>query len=46
MISLKSVEYNYNDTLFLSFKDWLIQQGEHWLILGIQAVAKQPYCIS
>jgi putative ABC transport system ATP-binding protein len=34
MINLQSVEFNYNNKLLLRFKDWTIQQGEHWLIEG------------
>ena len=34
MISIKSVAHSYNDTQQISFKDWQINDGEQWLLLG------------
>lgn len=34
MISIKSVAHNYNGTAKISFKDWQINDGEQWLLLG------------
>ncbi|TCC89313.1 ATP-binding cassette domain-containing protein [Pedobacter frigiditerrae] len=34
MISLKSVVHSYKDTKPISFKDWQINNGEQWLLLG------------
>lgn len=34
MIAIKSVSFSYNKTTSLSFKDWDINSGEQWLLLG------------
>lgn len=34
MISIKSVTHNYNGASKISFKDWQINDGEQWLLLG------------
>lgn len=34
MISIKSVSHSYNDASKISFKDWQINDGEQWLLLG------------
>lgn len=34
MISIKSVAHSYNDSSKISFKDWQINEGEQWLLLG------------
>lgn len=34
MISIKSVAHSYNGTAKISFKDWQINDGEQWLLLG------------
>jgi putative ABC transport system ATP-binding protein len=34
MISIKSVTHNYNGASKISFKDWQINEGEQWLLLG------------
>jgi len=34
MISIKSVAHSYNDAQQISFKDWQINDGEQWLLLG------------
>ncbi len=34
MISIKSVAHSYNGTQQISFKDWQINDGEQWLLLG------------
>lgn len=34
MIAIKSLGFSYNKTSSLSFKDWNIQKGEQWLLLG------------
>lgn len=34
MISIKSVAHSYNDSSKISFKDWQINDGEQWLLLG------------
>lgn len=34
MISIKSVAHSYNGTSKISFKDWQINDGEQWLLLG------------
>lgn len=34
MISIKSVIHSYNNTSQISFKDWEINTGEQWLLLG------------
>ena len=34
MISIKSVAHSYNGTSKISFKDWEINEGEQWLLLG------------
>jgi putative ABC transport system ATP-binding protein len=34
MISLNSVEFSYSAQFSISFKDWTIMQGEHWLLQG------------
>lgn len=34
MISIKSVSHSYNGTSKISFKDWQINDGEQWLLLG------------
>ncbi len=34
MISIKSVSHSYKDTKPISFKDWQINNGEQWLLLG------------
>jgi len=34
MISIKSVVHNYKNTKPISFKDWQINNGEQWLLLG------------
>ncbi|TKC10749.1 ABC transporter ATP-binding protein [Pedobacter polaris] len=34
MISIKSVAHSYNNNQQLSFKDWQINDGEQWLLLG------------
>lgn len=34
MISIKSVAHHYNADSKISFKDWQINEGEQWLLLG------------
>ncbi len=34
MIGIKGLSYSYNSQTHFSFKDFSIQQGEHWLLLG------------
>lgn len=34
MITLKSVSHRYNTSTGISFKDWQINNGEQWLLLG------------
>ena len=34
MISIKSVTHSYKDAKPISFKDWQINDGEQWLLLG------------
>lgn len=34
MISIQAVAHSYNGTQELSFKDWQINDGEQWLLLG------------
>jgi putative ABC transport system ATP-binding protein len=34
MISIKSVAHSYNADSKISFKDWQINEGEQWLLLG------------
>lgn len=34
MISIQSVAHSYNGTQQISFKDWQINDGEQWLLLG------------
>ena len=34
MISIKSVAHNYSGTSKINFKDWQINDGEQWLLLG------------
>jgi putative ABC transport system ATP-binding protein len=34
MISIQSVAHSYNGTQQISFKDWQINDGEKWLLLG------------
>lgn len=34
MISIKSVAHSYNGTSKINFKDWQINDGEQWLLLG------------
>lgn len=34
MISIKSVAHSYNGASKISFKDWQINEGEQWLLLG------------
>lgn len=34
MISIKSVSQSYNDAQKINFKDWEINNGEKWLLLG------------
>lgn len=34
MISIKSVSHTYNGTQQITFKDWEINNGEQWLLLG------------
>ena len=34
MISIQAVTHSYNGTQQLSFKDWQINNGEQWLLLG------------
>lgn len=34
MISIKSVAHSYNHSPLISFKDWQINDGEQWLLLG------------
>lgn len=34
MISIKSVAHQYNQAPLISFKDWQINEGEQWLLLG------------
>jgi len=34
MISIKSVSHSYSNALRISFKDWEINNGDQWLLLG------------
>ena len=34
MITISGLSYSYNSQTHISFKDFSIQQGEHWLLLG------------
>ena len=34
MITARGLSYSYNDQKKISFKDFTIHQGEHWLLLG------------
>jgi len=34
MISIQSVAHQYNGSPLISFKDWQINEGEQWLLLG------------
>ncbi|RYG18819.1 MAG: ATP-binding cassette domain-containing protein [Chitinophagaceae bacterium] len=34
MISIQSVAHQYNESTLISFKDWQINNGEQWLLLG------------
>ena len=34
MITISGLSYSYNSQTRISFKDFAIQQGEHWLLLG------------
>ncbi len=34
MIAIESIKHTYANGLVLDFKDWHIQQGEQWLLLG------------
>lgn len=34
MITINSLQHSYNANLTLSFPDWEIMRGEHWLMLG------------
>ncbi len=34
MIKISSLQQRYNTRLVLTFSDWAINQGEHWLMLG------------
>lgn len=40
MISLKSVSHNYNEKTQIRFKDWQINDGEQWLLLGASGSGK------
>ncbi|WP_316794052.1 ABC transporter ATP-binding protein [Pedobacter frigoris] len=40
MISLKSVSHNYNEKAQIGFKDWQINNGEQWLLLGASGSGK------
>lgn len=34
MISLKGLSHSYKEQSIISFQDWAVAQGEHWLVLG------------
>ena len=34
MINIRSLQHTYNNEQVLTFNDWTINQGEHWLMLG------------
>ena len=40
MISLKSVSHHYNDNVRIGFKDWQINNGDQWLLLGASGSGK------
>jgi putative ABC transport system ATP-binding protein len=40
MIKIRSLQHHYTSHLVLTFKDWTIQQGEHWLMLGSSGSGK------
>ncbi|TKC06335.1 ABC transporter ATP-binding protein [Pedobacter frigoris] len=40
MISLNSVSHNYNEKVQIGFKDWQINNGEQWLLLGSSGSGK------
>jgi putative ABC transport system ATP-binding protein len=40
MIAIKSVTHSYNNAQRISFKDWQINNGEQWLLLGSSGSGK------
>lgn len=40
MISLNAVAHNYNKNVRIEFKDWQINDGEQWLLLGASGSGK------
>lgn len=34
MIKVQHLQHRYNNDVILTFADWIIEQGEHWLMLG------------
>ncbi|EOR93047.1 Cell division transporter, ATP-binding protein FtsE [Arcticibacter svalbardensis MN12-7] len=40
MISIKGVHYSYNEDNSFSFKDWVVNAGEQWLLLGNSGCGK------
>ncbi|UKJ06612.1 ABC transporter ATP-binding protein [Solitalea lacus] len=40
MINIQAVKHQYNGSAALQFKNWTINQGEHWLMLGGSGTGK------